>query len=138
MTIRPTNDLLLVRRVAPAEVKTSWGFTMQGTEENLDTPWEGVIVYAGKGRKVPLTGPGEAVLNALQGVVDALGHMEGPELEDARSALRKYKENPPLIPLDVKVGDRVVFSKNGYQSFKINGETLLGMQEASILGVLED
>ena len=138
MTIHPTNDLLLVRRLAPAEVKTSWGFTMQGTEENLDTPWEGVIVYAGKGRRVNMSGPGEAVLNALQGVVDAFGHLGGPELENARAALRNFKENPPLIPMDVKVGDRVVFSKNGYQSFKINGETLLGMQEASILGVLED
>lgn len=138
MTIHPTNDLLLVRRLATAEVKTDWGFSMPGTDENLDTPWEGIVVHAGKGRKVPLTGPGEAVLNALRGVVEALGHMECPELENARAALRNYKENPPLIPLDVKVGDRVVFSKHGYQSFKIDGETLLGMQEASILGVLTE
>ena len=40
-------------------------------------------------------------------------------------------------PLEVKVGDRVLFSKYGGQSVKIQGEELLVMREEDIMGVIE-
>ncbi|MFL0671280.1 MAG: co-chaperone GroES [Erythrobacter sp.] len=40
------------------------------------------------------------------------------------------------IPLDVKVGDRVLFAKWGGTEVKINGEDLLIMKESDIMGVL--
>jgi chaperonin GroES len=41
-------------------------------------------------------------------------------------------------PLDVKVGDRVIFGKWSGTEVKIEGEELLIMRESDIMGVLED
>lgn len=41
------------------------------------------------------------------------------------------------IPLDVKVGDRVLFGKYSGQSVKVDGEELLVMREEDIMGVVE-
>ena len=46
-------------------------------------------------------------------------------------------ENGKLQPLDVKVGDRVLFGKCSGTEVKIRGEDLLIMTESDILGVLE-
>jgi chaperonin GroES len=40
------------------------------------------------------------------------------------------------IPLDVKVGDRVLFGKWSGTEVKINGEDLLIMKESDIMGVI--
>jgi chaperonin GroES len=42
-----------------------------------------------------------------------------------------------IIPLDVKVGERVLFGKWSGSEVKIDGEDLLIMKESDILGVLE-
>jgi chaperonin GroES len=42
-----------------------------------------------------------------------------------------------LIALDVKVGDKVLFSKYGGTEVKIDGEEYLIMREDDILGVIE-
>ena len=42
-----------------------------------------------------------------------------------------------LVPLDVKVGDRVLFGKWSGTEVKIDGEDLLIMKESDIMGVLE-
>ena len=46
-------------------------------------------------------------------------------------------ENGKLQPLDVKVGDRVLFGKWSGTEVKIDGEDLLIMKESDIMGVLE-
>ena len=46
-------------------------------------------------------------------------------------------ESGKLIPLDVKSGDRVLFGKWSGTEVKINGEDLLIMKEADILGVIQ-
>ena len=45
-------------------------------------------------------------------------------------------EDGDRIPLDVKVGDRVLFGKWSGTEVKINGEDLLIMKESDILGVI--
>ena len=40
------------------------------------------------------------------------------------------------IPLDLQVGDRVIYSKFGGQEVKVDGEDLLIMQERDVLGVI--
>lgn len=40
------------------------------------------------------------------------------------------------IPLNVKVGDRVLFSTNGHQITKIQGEELVVLREKSIIAVI--
>ena len=42
-----------------------------------------------------------------------------------------------LIPMDVKVGDRVLFGKYSGQTVKVGGEEYLVMREEDIMGVLE-
>ena len=45
-------------------------------------------------------------------------------------------ETGKLVPLDVKVGDRVLFGKWSGTEVKIDGEELLIMKESDIMGVL--
>jgi chaperonin GroES len=47
-------------------------------------------------------------------------------------------ESGKLIPIDIKVGDRVLFGKWSGTEVKIDGEDLLIMKESDILGVVED
>lgn len=49
----------------------------------------------------------------------------------------KRDNDGKLIPMQVKVGDRVLFGKYSGQSVKVDGEELLVMREDDIMGVLE-
>jgi chaperonin GroES len=49
----------------------------------------------------------------------------------------KKDDQGKLIPLDVKVGDRVLFGKYAGQTVKVEGEELLVMREEDIMGVVE-
>jgi chaperonin GroES len=60
-----------------------------------------------------------------QGVVVAVG--EGKWDEDGEKR----------IPMDVKVGDKVVFSKYGYDEIKVDDKEYFIVGEASILAVLK-
>lgn len=50
------------------------------------------------------------------------------------SGLRQ--ENGTVIPLDVKVGDRVLFGKWSGTEIKVDGEDYLVMKESDIMGIL--
>ncbi|WP_285020503.1 co-chaperone GroES [Novosphingobium sp. fls2-241-R2A-195] len=45
-------------------------------------------------------------------------------------------ENGTITPLDVKIGDRVLFGKWSGTEVKVGGEDLLIMKESDILGVI--
>ncbi|MEW5710687.1 MAG: co-chaperone GroES [Pseudomonadota bacterium] len=47
-------------------------------------------------------------------------------------------ENGTLRPLEVKVGDRVLFGKYSGQTVKVEGEELLVMREEDIMGIIEN
>jgi len=47
-------------------------------------------------------------------------------------------ETGQLVPLEVQVGDRVLFGKWSGTEVKIEGEDLLIMKESDILGILEN
>ena len=49
----------------------------------------------------------------------------------------KTTEDGKLIPLDVKVGDRILFGKYSGTEIKIEGEEHLIMREEDILGIIE-
>jgi chaperonin GroES len=49
----------------------------------------------------------------------------------------KVGEDGKLLPMNVKVGDRVLFGKYSGQAFKIDGQELLTMREDDIIGVVE-
>jgi chaperonin GroES len=43
-----------------------------------------------------------------------------------------------VVPLDVKVGDVVLFAKWGGTEVKVEGEDLLVMKESDIIAIVED
>jgi chaperonin GroES len=47
-------------------------------------------------------------------------------------------ESGKLIPIDIQVGDRVLFGKWSGTEVKIDGQELLIMKESDIMGVLTD
>lgn len=49
----------------------------------------------------------------------------------------KVMEDGKVIPLQVKVGDRVLFGKYSGTTVKVKGEELLVMREDDIMGILE-
>jgi len=59
-----------------------------------------------------------------QGIVVAVG--EGKWDEDGEKR----------IPMDVKVGDRIIFSKYGFDEVKIAGEELYIVSASSVLGII--
>lgn len=46
-------------------------------------------------------------------------------------------ESGKLAPLDVKVGDRILFGKWSGTEIRLNGEDLLIMKESDVMGVIE-
>jgi chaperonin GroES len=49
----------------------------------------------------------------------------------------KVTEDGKVIPLDVKVGDKILFGKYSGTEIKIDGEEHLIMREEDILGIIE-
>ena len=49
----------------------------------------------------------------------------------------KKDDHGKIIPMDVKVGDRVLFGKYAGQGVKVEGEEVLVMREEDIMGVIE-
>lgn len=49
----------------------------------------------------------------------------------------KYSAKGAFIPMQVKPGDRVLFSTNGHQITKVNGEELIVLRQDSIIGVID-
>ncbi len=49
----------------------------------------------------------------------------------------KLADNGERVALDLKVGDKVIFSKYGGTEVKLDGEDYLIMREDDILGVIE-
>jgi chaperonin GroES len=68
--------------------------------------------------------PDTAAEKPDQGEVKAVG--KGKKTDDGK-----------IIPLDVKVGDRVLFGKYSGQTVKVEGDELLVMREEDIMGVVE-
>ncbi|TGQ53386.1 co-chaperone GroES [Mesorhizobium sp. M1C.F.Ca.ET.193.01.1.1] len=47
-------------------------------------------------------------------------------------------ESGRLTPLDVKIGDRILFGKWSGTEIKLNGEDLVIMKESDVMGVIEE
>jgi len=48
----------------------------------------------------------------------------------------KRLENGELVPLDVRVGDRILFGKYSGNEIRLNGEEYIIMREEDVLGIL--
>src|SRR6202790_5218052 len=68
--------------------------------------------------------PDSAKEKPQEGEVAAVG--KGKRLEDGK-----------LVPLDVQVGDRILFGKYSGSDIKIDGEEYMIMREDEVLGILD-
>lgn len=146
MNITPTNDLLVIRRIIDEEPKTASGILLPPVEENANTPYSGVVLAVGPGRPAKLSGAGKEVVAALQALMDAYHAMPninwgargfGLDLwQRAADALENHSDG--RVPMQVKVGDTVIFSKHLYQEFRVDGEDVMVTQEASIMSVVDN
>ena len=63
---------------------------------------------------------------------------EKPEQGEVKAIGKgKVQEDGKVRPIDVKVGDKVLFGKYSGQTVKVEGEELLVMREEDIMGVIE-
>ncbi|MDQ6677006.1 MAG: co-chaperone GroES [Acidobacteriota bacterium] len=69
--------------------------------------------------------PDSAKEKPQEGEVAAIG--KGKRLEDGK-----------LVPLDVQVGDRILFGKYSGSDIKIDGQEYMIMREDEILGILDN
>lgn len=80
--------------------------------EEVSTTMGGIII------------PDSAKEKPSEGIIEAVGN-------GARA------ENGSIIPMSVKIGDKVLFAKWAGTELKINGEERLILKEADILGIVE-
>ena len=69
--------------------------------------------------------PGSATEKPSQGVVVAVGP-------------GRYQDDGKVRPVDLKVGDKVIFGKYASNTIKVDDEELLILAEGEIYGVLQD
>lgn len=63
---------------------------------------------------------------------------EKPEQGEVKAVgAGKRQDDGSIWPIDLKVGDRVLFGKYSGQTVKVDGEELLVMREEDIMGVIE-
>ena len=82
--------------------------------------------------------PAEAEQTTVSGLVIPDTAKEKPQQGEvlAVGPGRRSEQSGEVIPLDVKVGDTVVYSKYGGTEITVGGEDLLHMREDDIIGVL--
>ncbi len=68
--------------------------------------------------------PDAATEKPDQGVIEAVGN-------------GKIGDDGKLRPMNVKVGDKILFGKYAGQAFKIDGQEYMTMREDDIIGVVE-
>ncbi len=62
---------------------------------------------------------------------------EKPQEAEVVAVGKGKREKGELIPLDVKVGDRILFGKYSGTEIKLEGEEYLIIREDEVLGVIE-
>jgi chaperonin GroES len=98
------------------------------TKVNIRPLEDRIVVQPGEGEQVTASGiviPDTAKEKPQEGIVLAVG--EG----------RWDDEGKKRIPLDVKVGDTVLYSKYGGTEVKYNGEEYLILSGRDVLAILE-
>ena len=121
MQIRPLHDRVIVKRLE-TERMTASGIVLP------DSAGDGLVDQLGAEVEVGMELGGV-------GLPDSAG--EKPDQGEVLAVgPGKRDEAGKLIPMDVKVGDRVIFGKYAGQMVKFEGKEYLVMREEDIMGVL--
>jgi len=108
VVLKPLADRVVVKPIQ-AEEKTKGGIVLPDTAK--DKPQEGEVIAVGTGRI--LDNEGEVIAVGTGRILD----------------------NGTKLPLEVKVGDRVVYSKYSGSEIKIDGEEYLIIRESDVLAI---
>ena len=80
----------------------------------------------------------EAEEKTASGIVLPGSAAEKPEMGEVLAVGNgRLLKNGERLPLDIKVGDKVIFGKYSGQTVKVDGEELMVMREEDIMGILE-
>lgn len=136
------NDLLLIRRLPDPDPTTDWDLLLPPGDEHADTPLRGLVIAAGPGRRPKYGRASVAVADALRAALHDLSGCFGAMYYTdtvAAGGLALAESDGVLdrLPMSVAVGDTIIFSRNGYQEYRIDGEVLLALHEDSVLGVID-
>lgn len=148
MNISPNNDLLIVRQIKDEQPVSAGGILLPPSEEAQDSPYQGIVLAAGPGKPCALQPAATEVVSALESLIEAcnsfaaIGHgmanaSAKASLANAQEALDRHRQLVPRIPMNVKIGDRIIFSRHGFQTFRVDGEDLIVFGEASVIGILD-
>ena len=131
MKFRPLHDRVVVKRI-DAEAKSAGGIIIPDTAQEKPMKFrplhDRVVVKRIDAEEKTSGGiiiPDSAKEKPSQGEITAVG----PGGRD---------EAGKLIPIDIKVGDRVLFGKWSGTEVKIDGQDLLIMKESDIMGIVEE
>ena len=113
MNLRPLQDRIIVKRVEE-ETKTAGGLFIPETAK--EKPQRGQVIAVGDGKV--------NVRSLARYIENTAGN--GKKTEDGK-----------VLPLDVKVGDIVLFGKYAGTEVKVDGNDYLMMREDDILAVVE-
>ena len=94
---------------------------------NVRPLYDRIVVKRVEEKEIKIGGlfiPDTAKEKPQEGEVVAVG--KGKRLDDGK-----------LVPLDVKVGDRILFGKYSGSEIKLDGEEYMIMREDEVLGILE-
>jgi chaperonin GroES len=94
---------------------------------NVRPLYDRIVVKRVEEKEIKIGGlfiPDTAKEKPQEGEVVAAG--KGKRLDDGK-----------LVPLDVKVGDRILFGKYSGSEIKLDGEEYMIMREDEVLGILE-
>ena len=82
--------------------------------------------------------PAEAEVKTASGIIIPDTAKEKPaEGKIVATGNGRMGEDGKLLPMDVKVGDRVLFSKYGGTDVKIDGADYLILRQDDVLGIIE-
>ena len=79
--------------------------------------------------------PQETVQNGI--IIPDTAKEKPQEGEVVAAGRGKRLEDGTVVPLDVKVGDRIMFGKYAGSDIKIDGQEYLILREDEVLGVIE-
>jgi co-chaperonin GroES (HSP10) len=147
LNIKPTNDLLIVRRLLPEQPTTASGIFLPKTEETADTPYTGIVLACGPGKPCTLQPAAKQVIDILREIIEtckSLANGHGINhgitmncIERAEEAMKLNDESVARLPMTVKVGDKIIYSRHGHQIFRVNGEDLVTFGESSVIGIID-
>lgn len=85
----------------------------------------------------PLTSKNDAVNNSFGIIIPDTVTKEAPEQGRVIAVGEGRYQDGKIIPMKVKVGDTVIFSKYGYDEVKVDDESLYILREDSILAIIK-